>query len=54
MNYKYLIFLKAPRLDTNCGTLYRLRLLPNYSNDMHETLAKAMQLNCGLTGFYPA
>ena len=54
MNYKYFIFLKAPRLDTDCGTLCQLCLLPNYSNYMHATLAKAIQLNCSLTGFYLA
>jgi hypothetical protein len=53
MNYKYLIFLKVPLLDTDCGTLCQLCLLcqlPNYSDDMHEILAKPIQKNFGLTG----
>jgi hypothetical protein len=52
MNYKYLSFLKLPRLDTDCGTLCQLCLLPNHSDNMNEILAKAIQQNCDLTGFY--
>jgi len=54
MDYKYLIFLKVPRLDTDWGTFCQLCLLPNYSDDMHEILVKAMQHNYGPTGFYLA
>ena len=42
MNYKYLSFLMVPRLDTDCGTLCQLCLLPNNSDDKHEILAKAI------------
>lgn len=54
MNYKYLSFLNVPRLDTDCGALCQLCLLPNYSEDMREIIAKTVQQNCGITDFYLA
>jgi len=54
MNYKYLSFLKVPRLDTDCGALCQLCLLPNYSEDMREIIVKTIKKNCCVTGFYLA